>query len=35
MVEAVEESVSVADVVSDPQLKVPIEPEFPRRNRGR
>jgi len=35
MVEAVRESVSVADVVSDPQLKVPIEPEFPRRNRGR
>ena len=35
MVEAGGESVAIADVVSGPKVKVPIEPEFPRRNRGR
>jgi cell division GTPase FtsZ len=35
MVESVGESVAIADVVSDPKLRFPIEPEFPRKNRGR
>jgi cell division protein FtsZ len=35
MVEAVRESVSVADVLSDSPMKFPIEPQFPRKNRGR
>src|SRR6195256_1347856 len=35
MVDAVQESVSVADVVSDSRMKFPTEPQYPRKNRGR
>jgi cell division protein FtsZ len=35
MVEAVRESVAIADVGSESQMKFPIAPEFPRKNRGR
>jgi cell division protein FtsZ len=34
MVDAVQESVSVADVVSDSRMKFPLEPQYPRKNRG-
>jgi hypothetical protein len=35
MVDAVQESVSVADVVSDSRMKFPLEPQYARKNRGR